>query len=66
MGVTGELLTLFAALPEVVLFFNNKCLSFQVAQKKHYTLEMPNVVNMGISFWWVLIFAAISYIPGDS
>lgn len=51
LGVTGELLTLFSSLPEV-------------ADKKHFTLEMPNCLNMGISFYWVLILAAISYIPG--
>jgi len=51
MGVTGELLTLFSSLPEV-------------AEKKHYTLEMPNALNFGISFYWVLIGAALFYIPG--
>ncbi|CAI4221520.1 unnamed protein product [Auanema sp. JU1783] len=51
MGVTGELLTLFGALPEV-------------AQKKYYTLEMPNALNIGIDFWWVLVIAALTYIPG--
>ncbi|CAB3399052.1 unnamed protein product [Caenorhabditis bovis] len=51
MGVTGELLTLFASLKEV-------------DEKKYYTLEMPNVLNFGISFYWVLIIASLTYIPG--
>ncbi|VDO33726.1 unnamed protein product, partial [Haemonchus placei] len=51
LGVTGELLTLFASLPEV-------------HEKKYYSLEMPNALNMGISFYWVLIGIALSYIPG--
>ncbi|EFP05368.1 hypothetical protein CRE_26953 [Caenorhabditis remanei] len=51
MGVSGELLTLFASLKEV-------------DEKKILTLEMPNRLNMGISFWWVLIIAALTYIPG--
>ncbi|KAK6061711.1 tyrosine phosphatase-like protein, PTPLA [Cooperia oncophora] len=51
LGVTGELLTLVGSLPEV-------------AEKKYYSLEMPNALNMGISFYWVLIGAALFYIPG--
>ncbi|VDL70003.1 unnamed protein product [Nippostrongylus brasiliensis] len=51
LGVSGELLTLIGSLPEV-------------AEKKYYTLEMPNALNMGISFYWVLIGAALFYIPG--
>ncbi|KAK6766132.1 hypothetical protein RB195_025812 [Necator americanus] len=51
LGVTGELLTLFGALPEV-------------AEKKYYTIEMPNPANMGFSFYAVLIASALFYIPG--
>ncbi|KAK6010171.1 tyrosine phosphatase-like protein, PTPLA [Ostertagia ostertagi] len=35
-----------------------------VAEKKYYSLEMPNALNMSISFYWVLIGAALFYIPG--
>ncbi|KAK6031110.1 hypothetical protein OSTOST_02740 [Ostertagia ostertagi] len=38
--------------------------SFQVAEKKYYSLEMPNALNVSISFYWVLIGAALFYIPG--
>ncbi|VBB30475.1 unnamed protein product [Acanthocheilonema viteae] len=51
LGVTGELLVILAALPEV-------------SAKKHFTLEMPNIFNIGFSFWWYLIIYAILYIPG--
>uniref|UniRef100_A0A0R3RWK6 Very-long-chain (3R)-3-hydroxyacyl-CoA dehydratase n=1 Tax=Elaeophora elaphi TaxID=1147741 RepID=A0A0R3RWK6_9BILA len=51
LGVTGELLVILAALPEVGV-------------KKHYTVEMPNVSNIGFSFWWYLIVYIILYIPG--
>ncbi|VDP12664.1 unnamed protein product [Heligmosomoides polygyrus] len=51
IGVTGELLTLFGSLPEV-------------AEKKYFTLEMPNPLNIGISFYWILIGSALFYIPG--
>uniref|UniRef100_A0A1I7X5Y3 Bestrophin homolog n=1 Tax=Heterorhabditis bacteriophora TaxID=37862 RepID=A0A1I7X5Y3_HETBA len=51
LGVTGELLTLTSSLPEV-------------AEKKYFTFEMPNAVNMGISFWWILVVSALFYIPG--
>ncbi|PAV77859.1 hypothetical protein WR25_19986 [Diploscapter pachys] len=50
-GVTGELLTLFAGLPEI-------------GREKYYTLEMPNPANMGISLWWLLFLASFTYIPG--
>ncbi|PIO61579.1 tyrosine phosphatase-like protein, PTPLA, partial [Teladorsagia circumcincta] len=53
LGVTGELLTLIGSLPEA---------SF-VEEKKYYSLEMPNALNMSISFYWVLIGAALFYIP---
>ncbi|KIH58603.1 tyrosine phosphatase-like protein, PTPLA [Ancylostoma duodenale] len=51
LGVTGELLTLFGCLPEV-------------AEKKYYTIEMPNPANMGFSFYAVLIGSALFYLPG--
>jgi len=50
-GVTGELLTMAAALPEI-------------ARKKHFTLEMPNSINMGFSFYYVLIVMMLIYVPG--
>lgn len=51
LGVTGELLTLIGSLPEV-------------AEKRHFSLEMPNSLNMAISFYWILIGCALLYIPG--
>lgn len=51
MGALGEVLTIIAALPEV-------------AVKKHFTVEMPNMVNMGFSYWWYLIAICLLYIPG--
>jgi len=50
-GVTGELLTMVAALPEI-------------ARKKHFALEMPNSVNMGFSFYYMLIVMMLIYLPG--
>ncbi|KAE9416231.1 hypothetical protein Angca_003527 [Angiostrongylus cantonensis] len=51
LGVTGELLTLISSLPEV-------------AEKKYFSLEMPNPLNIGISFYWILVGCALFYIPG--
>ncbi|VDM43937.1 unnamed protein product [Toxocara canis] len=51
MGASGELLTIFAALPEV-------------AAKKHFTIEMPNAANIAFSFWWYLVMLILFYIPG--
>ncbi|VDM10476.1 unnamed protein product [Wuchereria bancrofti] len=51
LGVCGELLVILAALPEV-------------ATKKHLTVELPNLCNIGFSFWWYLIAYIILYIPG--
>uniref|UniRef100_A0A9J2PNR4 Very-long-chain (3R)-3-hydroxyacyl-CoA dehydratase n=1 Tax=Ascaris lumbricoides TaxID=6252 RepID=A0A9J2PNR4_ASCLU len=51
MGASGELFTIFAALPEV-------------AAKKHFTVEMPNAANIAFSFWWYLILLILFYIPG--
>ncbi|CAG9533308.1 unnamed protein product [Cercopithifilaria johnstoni] len=51
LGVTGELLVILAALPEV-------------SAKKHLSVEMPNIANIGFSFWWYLVVYMILYIPG--
>ncbi|VDK83833.1 unnamed protein product [Litomosoides sigmodontis] len=51
LGVTGELIAVLSALPEV-------------STKKHFTIEMPNIFNIGFSFWWYLIVYVILYIPG--
>ncbi|CAD6193423.1 unnamed protein product [Caenorhabditis auriculariae] len=51
VGVSGELLTLFASLNEV-------------HEKQLYSISMPNKVNMSLSFWWVLVITALTYIPG--
>ncbi|KAJ1352583.1 Very-long-chain (3R)-3-hydroxyacyl-CoA dehydratase hpo-8 [Parelaphostrongylus tenuis] len=51
LGVTGELLTLIASLSEV-------------AEKRYFSLEMPNSLNMDISFYWILVGCALLYIPG--
>ncbi|KAM3728554.1 Very-long-chain (3R)-3-hydroxyacyl-CoA dehydratase hpo-8 [Dirofilaria immitis] len=51
LGVSGELLVILAALPEV-------------SAKKHFTVELPNILNIGFSFWWYLIAYIILYIPG--
>ncbi|MCP9262911.1 PHS1 [Dirofilaria immitis] len=49
LGVSGELLVILAALPEC---------------EKHFTVELPNILNIGFSFWWYLIAYIILYIPG--
>uniref|UniRef100_A0A8R1TR49 Very-long-chain (3R)-3-hydroxyacyl-CoA dehydratase n=1 Tax=Onchocerca volvulus TaxID=6282 RepID=A0A8R1TR49_ONCVO len=51
LGVSGELLVVLAALPEV-------------STKKHFTVELPNIFNIGFSFWWYLIAYIILYAPG--
>lgn len=51
LGVSGELLVIWAALPEV-------------SAKKHLTVELPNMLNMGFSFWWYLIVYVFLYVPG--
>ncbi|VDN55579.1 unnamed protein product [Dracunculus medinensis] len=50
LGVSGELLCIFAAFNEVSI-------------KKHFTLEMPNMFNIAFSFWWYLVFMVLLYIP---
>lgn len=51
LGASGELFTVIRALPEV-------------HRKKHFTLEMPNSLNIGFSFWCYLVLFAILYVPG--
>ncbi|VDK54145.1 unnamed protein product [Anisakis simplex] len=51
MGASGEVFTMFAALPEVAL-------------RKHFTIEMPNAANVTFSFWWYLIGLILFYVPG--
>lgn len=51
MGASGELFTVVRALPEVHV-------------KKHFTLDMPNCLNISFSFWWYLVIFALIYIPG--
>ncbi|KAF7633047.1 Very-long-chain [Meloidogyne graminicola] len=50
LGAGGELLTMFAALPEI-------------AERKHFTLEMPNKANFAFNFYWIVILFALTYIP---
>ncbi|VDN06505.1 unnamed protein product [Thelazia callipaeda] len=52
LGVVGELLIILGALPEV-------------AVRKHFTLELPNMANFGFSFWWYLIIYMVLYLPGS-
>ncbi|KAI6227098.1 Very-long-chain (3R)-3-hydroxyacyl-CoA dehydratase [Aphelenchoides besseyi] len=51
LGASGEVITMLAALNEI-------------SRKKHYTIEMPNAVNMGFSFYHVVIALALYYLPG--
>uniref|UniRef100_A0A914KQX4 Very-long-chain (3R)-3-hydroxyacyl-CoA dehydratase n=1 Tax=Meloidogyne incognita TaxID=6306 RepID=A0A914KQX4_MELIC len=50
LGAGGELLTMFAALPEI-------------GERKHLTIEMPNVVNFAFHFYWAVVLLALTYIP---
>ncbi|KAF7625968.1 Very-long-chain [Meloidogyne graminicola] len=50
LGAGGELLTMFAALPEI-------------AERKHFTLEMPNKANFSFNFYWIVILFTLTYIP---
>uniref|UniRef100_A0A1I8C1U6 Very-long-chain (3R)-3-hydroxyacyl-CoA dehydratase n=1 Tax=Meloidogyne hapla TaxID=6305 RepID=A0A1I8C1U6_MELHA len=50
LGAGGELLTMFAALPEI-------------AERKHFTIEMPNSANFAFNFYWAVILLALTYIP---
>ncbi|CAK5070880.1 unnamed protein product [Meloidogyne enterolobii] len=50
LGAGGELLTMFAALPEI-------------GERKHFTIEMPNVANFAFHFYWAVILLALTYIP---
>jgi hypothetical protein len=50
VGVTGELLCLYAA-------------QSYVASKKLWSLEMPNKLNVTFSYYYVLLFTMLLYIP---
>jgi len=51
LGASGEVITMIAALGEI-------------AQRKHFTLEMPNSLNFGFSFYYCVIVLCLIYIPG--
>jgi very-long-chain (3R)-3-hydroxyacyl-CoA dehydratase len=51
LGASGEVITMIAALNEI-------------HRKKHFTIEMPNAANFGFSFYWIVIFLCIYYLPG--
>ena len=51
MGASGEIITMIAGLPEI-------------AAKKHFTLEMPNALNFGFSFYVFIVIMCLIYIPG--
>lgn len=51
MGASGEVITMISALPEI-------------AQRKHFTLEMPNKLNFGFSFYYFVILLCLFYLPG--
>ncbi|KAI1724325.1 protein tyrosine phosphatase-like protein, PTPLA domain-containing protein [Ditylenchus destructor] len=51
LGASGEVITMISALPEI-------------GEKKHFTLEMPNALNFGFSFYCFVIFLCLIYIPG--
>ncbi|XP_063407789.1 very-long-chain (3R)-3-hydroxyacyl-CoA dehydratase 2-like [Mytilus trossulus] len=50
VGVTGELLSIYGSLNEVV-------------EKKLYYLELPNRANIAFNFYYYLIFTMLMYIP---
>ncbi|BFZ11101.1 hypothetical protein BsWGS_14140 [Bradybaena similaris] len=50
IGVTGELMTIFNALPFV-------------KETRMYSIELPNVWNCSFSFYYYLCFIVISYLP---
>jgi len=51
VGASGELFTMYSSLPEI-------------AEKKHFTFEMPNLANISFSFYWYLVILMLTYIPG--
>lgn len=51
LGASGEVITMLAALPEI-------------AQRKHFTYEMPNSLNFAFNFYYVVIFLCLIYLPG--
>jgi len=36
----------------------------EIGRKKHFTVEMPNAVNYGFSFYYFVILLCLYYIPG--
>lgn len=36
----------------------------EIHQKKHLTLELPNAVNFGFSFYYFVIILCLIYLPG--
>lgn len=36
----------------------------EIARKKHYTLELPNSLNYGFSFYYCVIAICLIYLPG--
>jgi hypothetical protein len=51
LGASGEVIATLAALPEV-------------AQKKYFTIEMPNPANISFSFYYYLVLMCLLYLPG--
>ncbi len=51
LGASGEVITMLSALAEI-------------GRKKHFTVEMPNAVNFGFSFYYFVIALCLIYIPG--
>lgn len=51
LGASGEVLTMLAGLNEI-------------DRKQHLSISLPNAANFGFSFYWVVVFLALYYIPG--
>lgn len=51
LGVTGEILCVYAALPAA-------------AEKKIYSVSMPNALNFAFDFYYGLIVFVLLYFPG--
>jgi len=51
IGASGEVITMLSALKEI-------------GQKKHFTVEMPNALNFGFSFYAFVILLCLIYLPG--
>ena len=50
LGISGELLTMYAALPYIV-------------QRKLWTVSLPNAANIAFSYYAFMIMIMVSYIP---